>query len=436
MRAISRRMIIWLMVLSITGCSEGKEGNAESIETDLVLVAESITESQDEGVVPDMSTEAAGVSTVEDGVTTVSWKVVDYGGDYFHLFVNIDGDMDYYAGYFFGENFDTYEREDTPDYALTSCGSFWTGSGNMFYLYQKNDTELAVMHHPYPYKSEPEDWEEYQEILIIPVAAGNEIKISDPILTDNIYSWAREYPFIIYDSLVLGAVKQNSELVPLSDDTLNEYYMVSGEWGYRLFRDGEYQDTVSHPGFSDEWLRDTEPKTIELEYQDKVFDGLAINTIRPIRFGERISIDTFIPMYQEYIAQLLSDNELQGEAVHIDGIFQMDLEGDGIDEVLIMASNIHAENNVKGQYSIVVLRKIIDGKVESLFLIKDIKPELPTDGSDSLHYDYKLCEIVDLNRDGVCELLIKRSFYEGYSYVVYELINGKFEIVMQNGFEV
>ena len=71
-------------------------------------------------------------------ITKVSWKVVDYGGPpYFHLYLTLNDEKDYYAGYFWGENFTVGEQADTPANALTAAGAIWTGVGSFFVFTKK-----------------------------------------------------------------------------------------------------------------------------------------------------------------------------------------------------------------------------------------------------------------------------------------------------------
>ena len=132
------------------------------------------------------------------------------------------------------------------------------------------------------------------------------------------------------------------------------------------------------------------------------------------------------------MSQILADNGLFGETVKISEIIKLDIEGDGVDEVLIIASNANSSDMVNGQYSIVVMRKIMEGNVESIFLIKDIRTNLPTELNTRTIYEYELCEVVDLNYDGVCEFLINSEYYDGHCSFVYEIDDYAFKIVLDN----
>ena len=249
-------------------------------------------------------------------------------------------------------------------------------------------------------------------------------------------AWSSEYPFIVYDNTVIGGLDNDNQLIPLAEGNLDLYYEGQTDWGYRLFEDAQYLDTVSHFGYSPGWLDDIKDELLLLHYNGKVFNGLAIGSENPVLFGKKNMLDTTAAVYFDYLAELLADNDLEEETVFIQEIWETDLEGDGVNETLIIASNAGSGEIKEGEYTFIVLRKIIDGKVESLFLVKNITTELPEDPTTRLVYQYKLCEIADLNADGICELLIKRQYHEGYLYQVYQLQDDLFDMVIANGIEI
>lgn len=378
-----------------------------------------------------------------ESVTKVSWKVIDYGGPpYFHLYVKMN-EEEYYAGYFYGENFETGRQIDTPEHALTAAGAIWTGAGEHFYIYQKSETELALMNHYVPYASQPEEWEEYQEVITIPVTKGNKIELGDMEYVREPYAWSQKYSFILYDGFLLGGLNISDTMLPISEENLEEYWHITGDWGFRLFQDGQYLDTVSYHGYADEWLRNIvtgvsheniEKLLVELEYNGERFDGLAVNDGAPLTFGTVMQLDPTAEVYVDYIAEILADHGLEDETVHIREIVKTDLEGDGMEEVLLIASNIDSPDQRNGQYSIAVIRKVMDGKVESLFLTKEIRNGLPDGLENRLLNNYELLEIVDLDHDDVCELLIKQTYYEGDYYHIYKLVDGEMRLILENGF--
>ncbi|GEM_PF-5724299 len=386
--------MILFAAVSLMGCSEPELVN----NTDEVSQKIEISVDSEIALVELGSTGSDSNDIDTESITYVSWKVIDYGGPPF------------------------------------------------FRLYEiLNDDELALMNHHAPYGLEPDEWEEYQEIITIPVIEGSKIEAGDTVYVNEPYAWSDNYAFIIYDGCILGGLDRKGLLVPLDEADLEEYKHVTWDWGFRLFQDGQYLDTVSCYGFDDEWLDGIKAEsmslayldlmtTVEMEYKGERFGGLAVNDGEPLTFGSKTQLDTTAEVYVDYIAEILAENDLEGEPVHIREIVRTDLEGDGLEEVLIVASNINAPDKLKGQYSMVVLRKVIDGNVETIFLTEQIKHGLPVETEQRLLYDYELCEIVDLDHDGVCELLIAESYYEGLFYLVYKLVDDEPQLMLINGF--
>lgn len=374
-------------------------------------------------------------------ITKVSWKVVDYGGPpYFHLYLTLNDEKDYYAGYFWGENFTVGEYADTPANALMAAGSVWTGAGELFYIYQKSETELALMNHYAPYGSQPEEWEPYQEVITIPIEEGGKVEAGELLYEEKPYVWPRDYPLILYDGFLLGGLNDSRTLVPVSEGNLEEYRDMEGEWGFRLFQEGQYLDTVAYHGVTLKQLEDivrgaghsskNQLPVVELEYKGERFKGLAVNDGKPIMFGSKIHLNPETEEYVKDVEKILADHGLEGQAVHIKKIVRTDLEGDGIEETLITASNIHSADKLMGRYAFIVLKKSIDSKTELVFLAKQIGHLPAADFEEEQISDYELCEIVDLDHDGICELLIRENCQEAPLYSVYKLVDDKMQLIL------
>ena len=52
------------------------------------------------------------------------------------------------------------------------------------------------------------------------------------------------------------------------------------------------------------------------------------------------------------------------------------------------------------------------------------------DFADGLISDYELCEIVDLDHDGICELLIRENCQEAQFYSVYRLVDDEMQLIL------
>ena len=51
-----------------------------------------------------------------------------------------------------------------------------------FYIKLKSDSELAIMYHDIEYGSNPSEWIEYDEMLVIPIKKDTEIQINEPVI--------------------------------------------------------------------------------------------------------------------------------------------------------------------------------------------------------------------------------------------------------------
>ena len=122
-------------------------------------------------------------------IMTIEWKAVYEGWNgAAHLYLLVNEETSYHLGYFWpGINLRLNEGMFTinpPEYALSTLSTNWLLKGEWFYIYQRSDTELAVMSRPFilPRWDDTDIEREYREILIISVKEGGEIQIRDEII--------------------------------------------------------------------------------------------------------------------------------------------------------------------------------------------------------------------------------------------------------------
>jgi len=138
-----------------------------------------------------------------------------------------------------------------------------------------------------------------------------------------------------------------------------------------------------------------------------------------------ISLSTDQKIYIDITANLLKDKGIEKPNVEIIKIIKTDIENDGVDEVFINATcfkNGLSPDVLAGDYSFVYLRKIINGKVENIIIDGNYYAK----ASDSaIPLRFKLCNILDINNDGILEFIIFSEYYEGHEFSVYKLVNNK-----------
>ena len=159
------------------------------------------------------------------------------------------------------------------------------------------------------------------------------------------------------------------------------------------------------------------------------------------------ALSTRNAVYQKAVEQYLA---ARGERAkpQIAQIFKIDLEGDGVDEVVISAMRLKnaqwsAGNEPQhsgmvfraepGDYSLVLLRKIVAGKVREIPVCGFFAGKNKDGRPPTMH---KVIGFADLDGDGVLEILTDSSYYEGFWFGVHAVQKDKVREVLGNGFGV
>ena len=167
------------------------------------------------------------------------------------------------------------------------------------------------------------------------------------------------------------------------------------------------------------------------------------------------ALPTSNPGYEAIIENFLAKQGLPGSKARIMQLFRVDLEGDGVDEVVICAQNILAKSEAPqwlpnsplaagldfptrandGTYSLILLRKIVNGQVRDIPLAQFItlKDGDQPDAEWTPSRVHKVYQFADLNGDGVLEIIAGQDYYEGFMYQVYAVEGGSTRLVLENG---
>jgi hypothetical protein len=124
--------------------------------------------------------------------------------------------------------------------------------------------------------------------------------------------------------------------------------------------------------------------------------------------------------YSGFAAALLSERGLDVANPQIKQLFRTDLDGDGVNEVLVVAEDV-AQNFIMetGDYSIAFMRKVVQGEVQTAVLHETVA----LDEDDTFAGAHSFGGAADLNNDGKMELISNSAFFEGFNVAAWEYLN-------------
>lgn len=136
--------------------------------------------------------------------------------------------------------------------------------------------------------------------------------------------------------------------------------------------------------------------------------------------------------YSGFAAEILSARGLDVAGPVIKQLIRTDLEGDGVNEVIVVAEDVTPGFLMEvGDYSIVFMRKVIEGDVQTAIL-----EETVVLGDDQQYSGaHSVGSVADMNGDGKMEIVTNSAFFEGFGVSVWEYVNDDVGPVirLQNG---
>jgi hypothetical protein len=138
-------------------------------------------------------------------------------------------------------------------------------------------------------------------------------------------------------------------------------------------------------------------------------------------------------VYVDAVREFLESRRISDPKVKITRILRVDLDGDGEEEVLINATNYFTEDGdvpldtaAPGSYSIVLLRRVVAGKVQTELIAGDFYVKDESSASNL----YEITAVLDLNGDGKLEVIVHSHYYEGSATTIYDCSGGKCKDVL------
>jgi hypothetical protein len=142
--------------------------------------------------------------------------------------------------------------------------------------------------------------------------------------------------------------------------------------------------------------------------------------------------------YVDAVREFLRTKKIDQPQVKIDNIVRVDLDGDGEEELLISATNYFSKDDrvpmrsPAGSYSMVLLRRVVTGKVETQLVEGEFHPKAYVRKEDSFDAPnaYKVIATLDLDGDGKMEVIVGSNYYEGEAITIYRCDQRKVEALL------
>jgi FG-GAP repeat len=146
-------------------------------------------------------------------------------------------------------------------------------------------------------------------------------------------------------------------------------------------------------------------------------------------------------IYVDAVRDFLKTKGIEQPKVKIESILRVDLDGDGEEEVLISATNYFSKDDrvpmrsPAGSYSMVLLRRVVAGKVETQLVEGEFHPKAYIRKEDSFDAPntYKVIAVLDLDGDGKMEVVVASQYYEGAATTIYRCDPKKVESLLSVG---
>lgn len=127
-------------------------------------------------------------------------------------------------------------------------------------------------------------------------------------------------------------------------------------------------------------------------------------------------------VYVEEVSRFLSSRGLDVPEPNLAQVLVVDLDGDGTDEVIIVAEEIAQAPALfasPGDYAVTLLRSVVDEEVETSVIDEWVLAEVDPDEVPFI-VSSRVMAVADLNGDGTAEVALASAYYEGSGIQVYD----------------
>jgi len=124
--------------------------------------------------------------------------------------------------------------------------------------------------------------------------------------------------------------------------------------------------------------------------------------------------------YNQILATFLKSQNLGDAPLKIHQLIQTDLDGDGSPEIIINAINTARKMDRKGEYSIVLVEREVNGER----VVETVQNEITLEDSDLpvVLWENTIAAIADIDADGKMEIIMYGRYFHGQGW---DLVNNK-----------
>jgi hypothetical protein len=136
--------------------------------------------------------------------------------------------------------------------------------------------------------------------------------------------------------------------------------------------------------------------------------------------------------YEEAAKEILKSKGIAEPQVNLTQVIEIDMDGDGVKEVVVSATRFTMTDSNdspnEGDYSMVFVQKKAKGGANNILVYGQFQAASLKDPGAAL--TYRVAGLIDANGDGVMEIFLTYSYYEGGGARLYQLKGDKVELVL------
>lgn len=127
-------------------------------------------------------------------------------------------------------------------------------------------------------------------------------------------------------------------------------------------------------------------------------------------------------LYQQVVTDWLSQAGVADPQTGTMHIYRVDLEGDGTDEIFISDTLVESQHTAgPGDHSIILMRKVVGKEAVTIPILVDLYMYAKTGGLQPFPCSYSITNFIDLNQDGVLDVMVEFGRWEGSGASLYEI---------------